>query len=84
MLRMSRRPLSGARIVLQPAVINECCRPSLNMIQRALPNLRIISGALLSSPLRLKTCDFKKISALIFLNALLNSTASEESLKHEY
>lgn len=36
------------------------------MIQRALPNLRIISGALLSSPLCLETCDFKKISALIF------------------
>lgn len=66
MLRMSRRPLSGGRIVFQPAVINECCRPSLNMIQRALPNLRIISAALLLSPQCLETCDFKRISGLIF------------------
>lgn len=65
-LRMSRRPLLGARISFQPAAIKECCRPSLNMIQRALPNLRIISGALLSGPLSLETCDSKKISALFF------------------
>lgn len=79
-LRMSRRPLLGARISFQPAAIKECCRPSLNMIQRALPNLRIISGALLSGPLSLETCDSKKISALIFfsLNALLNCMSAEQ------
>lgn len=86
MLRMSRRPLSGGRTVFQPAVINECCRPSLNTIQTALPNLRIISGALLSSPQHLETCDFKDISALRFFffffpNAFLNSVAAEGSLR---
>lgn len=66
-LRMSRRALAGARGGFQPAAINECCRPSLHMVQRALPNLRILSGALLSAPLCLETRDSKKISALIIL-----------------